>query len=145
MIGKNKMIVAAILAVIAVSGCRRSSSADHTSGIVMAPDYRDIVIPFNIAPLNFSLEGVEGKVEVSISGSLRDYRFKSKASRVVFPLSEWRSMLDGERGNRLRVIVTHGGSTIQEFYWDVSPDSIDKYLSYRLIEPAYEVWNLHSV
>lgn len=145
MIGKSKMIITAILAVMAVFGCRESGPADHTSGIVMTPDYRDIVIPFNIAPLNFSLEGVKGKVEVSVSGPQRDYRFKSKASRVVFPLSKWHSMLGNEKGNRLQVTVTHDGSTIQEFFWEVSPDPIDKYLSYRLIEPAYEVWNLHSV
>lgn len=145
MIGKNKMIVTVVLALMAVFGCRESGSADSSDGIVMTPDYRDIVIPFNIAPLNFSLEGVKGQVEVSVSGPKRNYRFISKASRVVFPLNKWHSMLDGERGNRLRVTVVHGGTTIQDFFWDVSQDSIDKYLSYRLIEPAYEVWNLHSV
>ena len=27
------------------------------------------------------------------------------------------------------------------FLWTISKDKIDSYLSYRLIEPAYEVWN----
>lgn len=145
MTGKNKMIIAAVMAVMTVFGCRESDYADHPDGIVMTPDYKDIVIPFNIAPLNFSLEGVKGKVEVTVSGPRRDYMFKARASRVVFPLREWHTMLGCEKGNKLRVTVTHGGTSIQEFFWDVSPDPIDKYLSYRLIEPAYEVWNLHSV
>lgn len=145
MTGRNKMIIAAVMAVMTVFGCRESDYADHPDGIVMTPDYKDIVIPFNIAPLNFSLEGVKGKVEVTVSGPRRDYMFKARASRVVFPLREWHTMLGCEKGNKLRVTVTHGGTSIQEFFWDVSPDPIDKYLSYRLIEPAYEVWNLHSV
>ena len=139
------MIIAAVMAVMTVFGCRESDHADHPDGIVMTPDYKDIVIPFNIAPLNFSLEGVKGKVEVTVSGPRRDYMFKARASRVVFPLREWHTMLGCEKGSKLRVTVTHGGTSIQEFFWDVSPDPIDKYLSYRLIEPAYEVWNLHSV
>ncbi len=57
MTGKNKMIIAAVMAVMTVFGCRESDHADHPDGIVMTPDYKDIVIPFNIAPLNFSLEG----------------------------------------------------------------------------------------
>ena len=57
MTGKNKMIIAAIMAVMTVFGCRESDYADHPDGIVMTPDYKDIVIPFNIAPLNFSLGG----------------------------------------------------------------------------------------
>ena len=27
------------------------------------------------------------------------------------------------------------------FYWQVVPEKLDSYISYRLIEPGYEVWN----
>lgn len=135
----------AVLAMTVAFGCCESDSGTSAERIVMTPDYRDIVIPFNIAPLNFLLEGVKGRVVVSVTGAQGTYVFKSKASRFVFPLDKWHSMLDSEKGNRLSVTVTRKNSTVLEFYWEVSPDPIDKYLSYRLIEPAYEVWNLHSV
>ena len=140
-----KRLVIAILLLTTAIGCRESVRVAPSDSITMTPDYRDIVIPFNIAPLNFMLEGVDGRVEVLISGPQRNYRFKSKASRIVFPLSKWHSMLDNEKGNRLQVSVIQGGSVVQKFFWDISHDPIDKCLSYRLIEPAYEVWNLHSV
>lgn len=138
-------VLTVVLAMSIVFGCGEPDSRRSSGRIVMTPDYRDIVIPFNIAPLNFLLEGVEGKVVVSVTGGQKNYVFRAKAPRIVFPLNKWHSMLDGGKGNRLSVTVSQNDSTILEFYWDVSPDPIDKYLSYRLIEPAYEVWNLHTV
>ena len=58
-------------------------------------------------------------------------------------------MLDNEAGNTLQLTLSARiGKTwtcFAPFSWTVSPDSLDRYLSYRLIEPAYEVWNVLSI
>lgn len=143
--GLATSMVALALALILMAGCGGVDGTCQECETVMTPDYRNIVIPYNIAPLNFLLEGQDCRVVVKVSGSKGNYIFRARASRVVFPLKKWRTMLGNEKGNRLTVTVTGDNRTLLTFCWDVSADPIDKYLSYRLIEPAYEVWNLHSV
>ena len=109
----------------------------------MHPNYADITIPYNIAPLNFEIDSVE-HIELLIKGE-RDWMFESRGSTMRFNERKWREMLDAERGNELLIHLTtlrdneHCGW--RSFTWAVSEDKIDNYLSYRLIEPAYEVWN----
>ena len=109
----------------------------------MHPNYADITIPYNIAPLNFEIDSVE-RIELLIKGE-RDWTFESRGSTMRFNERKWREMLDAERGNELLIHLTtlrdneHCGW--RSFTWTVSEDKIDNYLSYRLIEPAYEVWN----
>lgn len=109
----------------------------------MHPNYADITIPYNIAPLNFEIDSVE-HIELLIKGE-RDWMFESRGSTMRFNERKWREMLDAERGNELLIHLTtlrdneHCGW--RSFTWTVSEDKIDNYLSYRLIEPAYEVWN----
>ncbi len=109
----------------------------------MHPNYADITIPYNIAPLNFEIDSVEC-IEVLVKGE-QDWTFESRGSTMRFNERKWREMLDAERGNELLIHLTtlrndeHCGW--RSFTWTVSEDRIDSYLSYRLIEPAYEVWN----
>ena len=109
----------------------------------MHPNYADITIPYNIAPLNFEIDSVE-RIELLIKGE-RDWTFESRGSTMRFNERKWREMLDAERGNELLIHLTtlrdneHCGW--RSFTWTISEDKIDNYLSYRLIEPAYEVWN----
>jgi hypothetical protein len=112
---------------------------------VIFPDYTDITIPYNIAPLNFQVEDTE-KIHVSalIVGSRR-YTFNNRSGSIQFPHKPWKKMLEAEKGHTVEVFltVTKGGQDYgyQSFRWTIAAEPIDKYLSYRLIEPAYEVWN----
>lgn len=111
----------------------------------MFPDYRDITIPCNIAPLNFRMKGAS-RIKVTVEGKKGSYRFSSRGELMQFPIRKWHSMLESEKGGSVLVRLeyrngsdgTYGKS---EFQWTVSDEPIDRYLSYRLIEPAYEVWS----
>lgn len=103
----------------------------------MFPDYSDVTIPCNIAPLNFRV-GCR-KVAVTVNGANGEYRFKGRKGLVSFPQGRWHRMLEAEKGGKLTVMVQSDGFE-REFTWTVASDSIDRYISYRLIEPAYEVW-----
>jgi hypothetical protein len=108
----------------------------------MYPDYTDVTIPCNMAPLNFLLRDSASEVALRVEG-----RFLSsgRGSSLTIPLSRWRKLLAAEVGRSLRVEVfarhREGWRAYRPFTWTVSADSIDPYLTYRLIEPDYEVWN----
>ncbi len=108
------------------------------------PEYDGITVPYNIAPLNFRTSF--RKSSVIIQGQSGRYEFKGRHGLVRFPLKEWHGILDSEKGNTLTVTVMprgkgYGESDNRQLVWTISADPIDRYLSYRLIEPAYEVWS----
>ncbi|MGI6222251.1 MAG: hypothetical protein ACOYJG_01420 [Prevotella sp.] len=108
----------------------------------MYPDYTDVTIPPNIAPLNFMLRDSVDALVLDVNG---DIFATSRNNKLIFDESDWHSLLAANRGKTLRVklYAEHDGQWIgyREFTWTVAPDSIDPYLTYRLIEPDYEVWN----
>ena len=133
---KNRIIISASI-ILLLAGC--SHKAAYT-GEGMFPDYSNVTIPYNIAPLNFRVGGAV-KVAVTVVGSEDSYKFKGRKGLVKFPKRKWHAMLEKEKGNTLDVVVMYDGKNVEEFSWTVAADPIDKYLSYRLIEPAYEVWS----
>ena len=139
----RRLVYILMLVVLVACGESSTSYRQYPALPPMHPNYADITIPYNIAPLNFEIDSVE-RIEVLVKGE-RDWTFESRGSTMRFNERKWREMLDAERGNELLIHLTtlrdneHCGW--RSFTWTVSEDRIDNYLSYRLIEPAYEVWN----
>lgn len=108
------------------------------------PDYINVTIPCNIAPLNFMLRGDVDAMEVKVTGSSDSLTVYGEG-KVSFPMDAWKALLTAETGKTLKVQVTARiqGKWIayKSFEWQVVSDKIDSYISYRLIEPGYEVWN----
>ena len=111
------------------------------------PDYCEVTMPCNIAPPTFALSD-------SLS-TLSDLQviFKSENYETIvgcndengFCISpdDWHTLIE-KAGNISVTIQGYDGNKWVEydpFNITISPDTIDKYLSYRLIEPGYEVWN----
>lgn len=107
------------------------------------PDYTEVAIPYNIAPLNFMVPDAEG-IQVVVDGDSGKLE-ESGTDKVCFSMDEWKELLAKEKGKSLTVKVTAlmDGKWLEynTFTWKVVSDAIDSYLSYRLIEPGYEVWN----
>lgn len=108
------------------------------------PDYGGITIPYNIAPLNFLLRGEASALQVIVHGSTGCLKVSGR-QKACFPLRKWKKFLKKEKGRTLVVTVTAkiNGEWLQypAFTWQIASEPIDGYLSYRLIEPGYEVWN----
>ena len=108
------------------------------------PDFIDVTIPVNIAPLNFLMRNKPDKMVLTIRGSNDSITVNGK-QKIEIPIKKWKTLLASEQGKSLTVTVTASlnGQWIQyeSFFWHVKSDSINPYLSYRLIEPGYEVWN----
>lgn len=140
---KKLIILLVAFSILAPVGCSKSVQTDMEPA--MFPDYTDITIPCNIAPLNFRMRGAD-KVKVQVTGKSGNYSYKSRGELVKFPKRKWRAMLESEKGNKLDVRLEYtnartGADASANFSWTIADAPIDRYLSYRLIEPAYEVWS----
>ena len=138
-----------ITMVVFLSSCSnrevRSSRAEYPP---VYPDYTDVTIPVNVAPLNFMMRDPVEKMVVTIAGAGDSLVVRGKKS-VRFPERRWRKLLLAAKDNLLWVTVSarFGSGWVQykPFSWSVKGDSLDPWLSYRLIEPGYEVWHKISI
>lgn len=109
------------------------------------PDYTDITIPRNIAPLRFRLQEAADEAVVVISSSKEKMVVKADDGNFMIDEGEWKDMMDRTAGDSLSVKIYIckdrkwiGYSPVK---WYVSEDTVDSWLVYRLIEPGYELWN----
>ena len=103
------------------------------------PDYFNIEIPPNIAPLNFDVEGVDGAVAVTLRAE-DGATLAANGPKVRFPERAWRKFLSAHAGSRLMGELKTGGDTYF-FTNTVSRHPISTHLSYRLIPPGYTGFN----
>lgn len=109
------------------------------------PDYIGVTVPRNIAPLNFLLRDSCKAVYVTAAAGNLEIKSHEKGNEAVFDLKEWKRLMEKAGGKEITVTVTalKGDNWIKyrPFTITVSDDKIDSYLSYRLIEPDYEVFS----
>jgi hypothetical protein len=116
-----------------------SSVAFTAFAVTVFPDYFNIEIPPNIAPLNFDVEGVEGEVEVTLRAA-DGATLAAKGPKVRFPERAWRRFLEDHVGGLVVGLLKAGGETYA-FTNKVSRHPISTHLTYRLIPPGYTGFN----
>ena len=127
-------------------------SASSESSVLppIFPDYCNVTVPYNIAPLNFMLPANQYKACVArittADGKQQTY---GDGVKVQIPESEWHAMLDASKGKSIK-IETWGKKEGQwlkfkAFMINVAKEPIDEYLSYRLIEPSYVAWSFMEI
>ncbi|MDR1918552.1 MAG: hypothetical protein LBQ65_02765 [Tannerellaceae bacterium] len=114
------------------------------------PDYTDVTIPPNMAPLNFRLEGEVQKASVLISGSDGQTLRYTGGKRIILKPQAWKKLLKGNVGSSLKISIVTQSSEGRSIAWQpfpihISADSIDSHLVYRLIEPGYEKWHIVGI
>ena len=112
------------------------------------PDYRDVTIPCNIAPLNFRIEDT-ARAYRCVAGGNHGRPVFTVGRTVRFPLKAWHALLDANKGGEIRLTVyeKHDGrwTACPPIRIFVAPDPIDRYLTYRLIEPTYGMAGAMSI
>ena len=109
------------------------------------PDYRGVTVPRAVAPLRFMLrsDSVDAVCAVFRAGG-REAVVSARGRKVLVSEAEWRSLLADTACHRVSVELSYrsgGGFRRDTFSVLVSDDEFDPYVTYRLIEPGYEVWN----
>lgn len=140
----KQLIRLAVLLICTACGSHPEQVTEVDEPAPIYPDYADVTIPYNIAPLNFLLRNEASALQVTVSGQQESLTV-SGDSKICFPIRKWKNLLETEKGRTLTVTVRAEveGKWLQypAFTWKVVPDKLDGFLSYRLIEPGYEVWN----
>ena len=108
------------------------------------PDYKEVAIPCNIAPLNFKLKEPCRAIAL-FSGKDRQIRVDSDNGSFRIPRKKWRRLLEASAGGNLTVgiYIRKDGKWFRypSFSIQVIEDKIDPYLVYRRIAPGYRMWN----
>ena len=140
----NNISVALLLICLSAACGRKNVEVSLNRDSVIYPDYTGVTVPSNIAPLNFHYTS-DGIRKARTTVRFRDFSLSFAGKEVVWELDQWRSLLSSAEGDTLRCAseLSLKGGRKESFEWEiyVSSDKIDPYLSYRLIEPGYEVWH----
>ncbi|MBN1416394.1 MAG: PD40 domain-containing protein [Bacteroidales bacterium] len=110
------------------------------------PEYNDIVIPPNIAPLNFQVREPGKKFIVSIHfNNEYNMNIKSNSSVIQFRQKKWKKLLQKSKGRELTMEIFVMDSTRKWLQYkplilNVAREEIDSYLTYRLINVGYVLY-----
>ncbi len=112
----------------------------------IAPDYSGVVIPPNIAPLNFRIleRGQAYRVRIrSQRGAPID--LVSRTGSIHIPSRAWHALLDANGGEQIFVDVfvksaDNGWLHFQPIANTIAEEDIDGTLVYRFMKPIYNAW-----
>ena len=111
-----------------------SESRKTNSLPAIYPDYRDVTIPCNIAPLNFMLPPSEySKCVARITTPDGGQQTYGDGVKVLIPEDEWHTMLNASKGKSMKVEVwgEKDGQWLafKPFEIMVADEPIDEYIS----------------
>ena len=147
---KNKRIIifaTVVIAFTALSGALSlMGKAEPTNPTLLnrmpkiSPDYHNTVVPFNIAPLNFTIKEKADNYFVRVSTASDSFDIYCKNSDVIIPMKKWKSLLVANKGKKINFEVF----TLSNDRWrkyksitnKIADEPIDSYLCYRRIPPV---------
>ena len=105
------------------------------------PDYVEVTVPVNIAPLTFEWDGTPC-TDMVTRFTADDEQLVLGGQKAQPSFDEWRTLAEKAQGKAIGVEVftqNDGGQWTRHkpFNIYVSPDSINAWMSYRLIAPSY--------
>ncbi|HDY87603.1 MAG TPA: cytochrome C biosynthesis protein [bacterium] len=150
------IIILISLIIVLISGAVSCSSSNDIPGLNnyvtedrapnMRPDYTGIVIPPNIAPLNFIIEetGIQYYVKIQSPGS-KSIDISSKSPKIIIPMKPWKNLLGENRGKNIDIdtyVKKPDGSWIRfkRVTNTVANENIDGHLVYRLINSLHNLY-----
>ncbi|HEX2936333.1 MAG TPA: hypothetical protein VHO72_13350 [Bacteroidales bacterium] len=146
---KNILLTGLVLLI--ACGCSKNppkNSVLSSENATIQPDYTSVSIPRNIAPLNFTIRN-NGDEFLTITRSRKGQQLEAKGRNVKWKLNDWHKLLDENKGDTLytQIYIKKGKQwfrfpVIRNY---IAPEEIDNYISYRLIEPSYEVYEYMTI
>ena len=139
-----------VLGIVLLNGCK-STDQNIVTAIghvpVISPDYSGVTIPCNIAPLNFRIqdEGLHFRVRATNHAGFH-IDISSSDGLIRFSLKKWKKLIAGSPGDSIRIEILSYNKEgkkkrFDPFFINVSVDSIDPWICYRLLYPGYESWS----
>ncbi len=140
-----------IITLAAIIGCKPkaevpSQFAETETEARIYPDYTDIVVPPNIAPLNFIVRDSLATAYVAqLQGAGQELLAAAAENGIIkMDTTAWRALLAASKGGDVSVNIyakrPDGWVHFNPYAIHVAEEPIDAFLSYRLIEPGYELY-----
>ena len=119
-----------------------------SDAVSISPDYDQLTIPFNIAPLNFIIYDNAQEYRI-LAYSSNGEKIIMTGKKVKFPLKKWKKLLGENQNDTLFIDIYLRKDkqwkkypAIKNF---ITSEKIDDYISYRLIEPSYVTYERISI
>lgn len=133
----------ALLVVVLLLSCRQASKPGQYRELSewpkIYPDYIEVTIPVNIAPLNLELLSAADNAVTRYSAGAKEILCEGLKARP--DIDEWKALTAEAKGKAISVEVyaekDGQWNRFKPFNIYVSTDSIDPWLSYRMISPSY--------
>jgi dipeptidyl aminopeptidase/acylaminoacyl peptidase len=148
---KKHITLLSILTILLSTSCSTKIPENFQSlniNPVVYPDYGNISIPWNIAPLNFNIKE-EANEFVCVARSSKGESLLCTRKKVQWDIKKWKKLLEINKGDTLYIdIYVNKGNrwykypTVKNY---ITPEAIDSYISYRLIEPSYATYEYMTI
>jgi hypothetical protein len=141
---KRIFCLVTVLLTLAACGPRVRNASD--AGVLpdIWPDYVGVTVPATIAPLDFTLPGADA-LDVLLTAADGTTLRSSGRTATCFSEKGWKALLQSSVGDSLTVTVCGlfdgAWRRFEPFRIHVSGDAIDYGLTYRLIEPGYQIYS----
>ena len=137
-----KKLFAIIIVALSLTACGNqipTTYADSEESPAIYPDYTGVTVPINIAPLTFEPDGKSDGIVARLTAG--DEEIICGGTKVQPDFDDWHRLTECTKGQAIKVEVyiqkDDQWTKFKPFDIYVSPDSIDPYISYRLIAPSY--------
>jgi hypothetical protein len=146
---KNCISITLFFAIIGLGSCNsKIGDFEEVQRLpAIFPDYAGIVIPPNMAPLNFKINepGSEFEARIFIRKE-NPIIVRSKYPVIQININRWHAVLQEARGSKLFIEVYVKGmdgnwQKFQTISNEIAKEAIDNHLAYRLINTGYVLWN----
>ena len=114
------------------------------------PDYKDVTVPSNIAPMNFEVVGDSGRDWI-LKIEAGDSRYSLRAHGRLFRFGRrmWARMLEEHAGETLTCTLCMKDRSewlsAEPFSIHISEEETDPFIVYRKIPPGYSLWKEMSI
>ena len=136
---KKTVYIALLLLICACSQQLPSDFTQSDKTPQIYPDYVDVTVPVNIAPLTFEM--YDQWDEMAVRYAFGDEEIICRGDKAQPDIDDWKELAAAAQGKAI-LVETYAckdgqWTRFKPFNIFVSPDPIDAYISYRLISPSY--------
>ncbi|MBR4788246.1 MAG: hypothetical protein IK030_00860, partial [Bacteroidales bacterium] len=130
-----KKLAVIVLSVLAIMSCGRVvPSGKLAEDYDIFPDYKEVTVPPNIAPLNFCMSG-SSAYALTVEGAGAAFSVKSRKGCFHLPAGKWKRLLKASKGSDLHfsIAVRQDGKWLEmnPFTIHVAEEEASPYIAYR--------------
>ena len=147
---KYKSLLHVLLGVALLTGCTATVPEQYSETNtlpIIHPNYGNVTIPYNIAPLNvaYEMEGKEFVTELKCG----EQSLVMKGKQTDWNIRKWQGFLGAAKGGTVMLnayaLTSEGWVKYHPIKWRVAEEPIDSYISYRIIAPSYVTYEELSI